>query len=224
VRLRPRLLVVVSLVSLFAAAPRVPTRSHFPAAWDPANFLYGQEPRAVPRVVLAAAQLLTAAWQFLAAGPATGDAIGEGLRYSQKSGLQKARVDLGSILQTTRAAILLSDRQIEALEHELRTACPGATGIVLVGRDHPGPNWRKLMYVFPEATSVRLPASPDDAWMVASGRRITAVEDGDRRPRLRLWSRSRSERARPPATGCAGRAEASADARGSSAAALTSDP
>lgn len=150
-----------------------------PVAWLALAFLYGQEPRAVLRVALAAAQLLTGAWQFLAAGPATGDAIGEGVKYSQKSGLQKARVELNSVLQTTRAAILLSDRQIEALDRELRASCPGAAGIVLVGRDHQGPSWRKLMYVFPEAASVRLPANPGDAWMVASGRRITAVEDGE---------------------------------------------
>jgi hypothetical protein len=35
------------------------------------------------------------------------------------------------------------------------------------------------MYVFPEASSVRLPAGPGDAWMVASGRRLTTVEDDE---------------------------------------------
>ncbi len=146
-----------------------------PAACLLLAFLYGQEPRRALRATLVAGQVLMGGWQFLLAQPASGAAIGEGTRYARKTWIQKARVELGSVLQTGRHAIARSDRELTAIGRELHSACPGAQGVVLVGRDGAGPNWRQLMYLFPEAVSVRLPASRSTPWMTARGRRLTVV-------------------------------------------------
>jgi hypothetical protein len=150
-----------------------------PAACLVLAFLYGQEPRRLLRAVLVAGQILAGGWQFLLAQPGSGTAIGEGTRYARKTWVQKARIELNSVLQTGRRAITRSDRELTAIGRELRSACPGARGVVLVGRDGAGPNWRQLMYLFPEAVSVRLPASRGTPWMTATGRRLTVATGAD---------------------------------------------
>jgi hypothetical protein len=142
-----------------------------------AAFHYGQEPRATVRWMIALLHVVAGALFFLVARPWTGAEIGEGLRYSGKTLPQKARSDLNGIYFPTRHTIEQGDRQLEEFQGAVQAACHGAHGSVIVGEDGPGLNWRRLMYAFPEAVVVRVPAPSDAAVMVAQGRRFE-VQDG----------------------------------------------
>ncbi len=161
--------VVVHMAKFGYVLPAVPVLALVVA------FYGARLPRPSLRFTLGAGQLVFGAWFFLAAHPVAGRATGESLLYRDKTLWQKALTEAGALTFPTRHTIRDADARLERVLEAVDHDCPSRQGVVLVGQDGPGANWRRLMYYVPEALSIRLPVGEDAPWDRAHDRRFDVV-------------------------------------------------
>jgi len=136
-------------------------------------FHYGQERRAGVLWALALGHLALGAAFFLTARPWSGPEIGEGTSYAKRSFVQKTKTELNALAFPTWHTIRQADAQLFALREAVGVACHGDDGVLIVGEDGPGLNWRRLMYSFPGLRVLRLPAATSASLLIARQTRYT---------------------------------------------------
>jgi hypothetical protein len=109
------------------------------------------------------------ALQFLAVRPMTGTTSGEGLRYAEKTALQKFATDLNPIAFASRATITSEDERVDRMRRAVQGRC-AETGVILVSSGGEI-DWRRAMFYLPSHTVVRLDGGP--IMMVAHDKRVT---------------------------------------------------
>ena len=107
--------------------------------------------------------------QFLALGPLPASVTGGGLRYGDKTPLQRLATDLEPVAFASARTIAGVDSRIEAVRRAVGERCD-ADGVILVS-DGGAIDWRQAMYYVPAHRVVRA-SLPDEPLMVAYRREV----------------------------------------------------
>ena len=107
--------------------------------------------------------------QFLALGPLPASVTGDGLRYADKTLLQRLATDLEPVTFASARTVAGVDSRIDLVRRAVDERCD-ADGVIVVS-DGGAIDWRQSMYYLPAHRVVRA-ALPDDPLMVAYGREV----------------------------------------------------
>ena len=138
--------------------------------------VYGQIPYRRVVSVLLVAHWILGAWHFAIAQPATGNLIGEGMRYRDKSVSQKALTEFNSLLRPTLHTIREADADVTWTRRQIASLCMDEDEIVIVS-DGGVLNGRRAMYYFPRARTVF--PSVSTGLILANNRRLEIPDPGD---------------------------------------------
>lgn len=107
--------------------------------------------------------------QFLALGPLPASVTGDGLRYGDKTPLQRLATDLEPVAFASARTVADVDSRIDLVRSAVDERCD-ADGVIVVS-DGGAIDWRQSMYYLPAHRVVRA-ALPDEPLMVAYGREV----------------------------------------------------
>ena len=107
--------------------------------------------------------------QFLALGPLPASVTGDGLRYADKTLLQRLATDLEPVTFASARTVAGVDSRIDLVRSAVDERCD-ADGVIVVS-DGGAIDWRQSMYYLPAHRVVRA-ALPDEPLMVAYGREV----------------------------------------------------
>lgn len=139
----------------------------------------GLAPRGRRGTVLLAGIALAGGLQFLALGPLPASVTGGGLRYGDKTLLQRLATDLEPVTFASARTILDVDARIDRVRGAVGGRCR-AGGVVLVSDGGPL-DWRQALYYLPAHHVVRA-AAPEGPLMVAHRRQVAVRASLERLP------------------------------------------
>ena len=139
----------------------------------------GLAPRGRWATVLLAGIALAGGLQFLALGPLPASVTGGGLRYGDKTLLQRLATDLEPVTFASARTILDVDARIDRVRGAVGGRCR-AGGVVLVSDGGPV-DWRQALYYLPAHHVVRA-AGPEGPLMVAHRREVAVHASPERLP------------------------------------------
>ncbi len=136
---------------------------------------YAQEGRAWVLTLLVTGQLGCGALHFVQGHPPSGQAIGEGRPYREKTVWQKLLTESRALLQMTAPALRAAEQERNLARRAIDSACPSGEQVVLLAADGEGMNWRRAMQAFPERRAVRVPSPDPHAYFVGHQGRFEVV-------------------------------------------------